>query len=160
MTDTSLSSKISFLVSSLNRQLEKEIQDRTLTMKLPIEQVRVLEALSGSNPAEGLAMSSIAQLLAIDASTLTKVVDRMISGNLVYRAADPRDRRRVRVLLTQKGSVLFAELRPLLESQERELQNSVQGLLSDTRSTDLVEVLQHLCNRPALPEPEKHIKDA
>lgn len=144
MSEISLSSKLSFLVASLNKQLEKQIEERLGAVRLPAEQIRVLEALASKKANEGLNMSELAQLIAVDASTLTKVIDRMISDSLVYRASDPNDRRRVKVLLAQNGNALYTKLRPLLESQEKELQKTVKGLASDEDLGDLKHMLELL----------------
>lgn len=147
---SSLQSKIGYLVASLSHQLKKEIEESLKHLNLPVEQVRVLEALSGRDAREGLSMSDLSRLVFVDASTLTKLVDRMISDSLVYRVSDPNDRRRVKVLVTPKGMELFKQLKPVLEEQEAGLIDSIAAV-TDTPKEGIVSLLEHLCNRDAPP---------
>lgn len=152
MADISLSSKLGFLVASLNKQLEKQIEERLGTTKLPIEQIRVLEFLAGKDAAGGLSMTQLARLIVIDASTLTKVIDRMVSDSLVYRAADPSDRRKVKVLIAENGVALYKKLRPLLRSQEKELEKTVKDLTKEEDIGNLNDILEALYDHSARPQ--------
>ncbi|MEQ5828901.1 MarR family transcriptional regulator [Sulfitobacter sp. NFXS29] len=146
-----IKTKISLLVASLNRQLEKEVEEKLRHMNLPIEQVRVLDALTGSADKTGMTMSELAQYAVVDASTFTKVIDRMVSDNLVYRAADSNDRRKIRILLTGRGAAVFSELRPLIDKQEVELRQIISEVSGDDALTDLVvAVLEQLGDRPQI----------
>ncbi|ESA34716.1 family transcriptional regulator [Leptolyngbya sp. Heron Island J] len=62
---------------------------------------------------DGLSTSGIADKLKQLGATLTGVVDRMESRNLVYRERDPRDRRIVRIWLTDEGKQLMKTLPPI-----------------------------------------------
>lgn len=62
---------------------------------------------------DGLSTSGIADKLKQLGATLTGVVDRMESRKLVYRERDPRDRRVVRIWLTEEGKKLMHVLPPL-----------------------------------------------
>jgi DNA-binding MarR family transcriptional regulator len=66
-----------------------------------VEEWRVLSLLADGN---GHAMTEIAEYVALPAPSLTKLVDRLVSQNLVLRRADEVDRRRVLVFATQRGS--------------------------------------------------------
>ena len=65
-----------------------------------IEEWRVLSLLADGN---GHAMTEIAEYALLPAPSLTKLVDRMVSQNLVIRRADDVDRRRVLVLISDRG---------------------------------------------------------
>ena len=54
-------------------------------------------------------------------STLTRVVDRLASLGLVYREADPVDRRRVRVTLSVRGRAAHERLAPAVAEAERDM---------------------------------------
>ena len=151
MSGESLQTTIGFLVANLNRQLERELEENLRPLKLPVDQLRVLQTLASDDATDGLSMSEIARRILIDASTLTKVIDRMISDSLVYRAADPADRRRVRVLLTQKGAALLKTLRPMLDRQEAELRRTFDDLMDDQTPRNFAELLEHFCKRSAPP---------
>ncbi|PZG28224.1 MarR family transcriptional regulator, partial [Spongiactinospora gelatinilytica] len=65
-----------------------------------VEEWRVMSLLADG---EGHPMSEIADHALLAPPTLTKIVDRMVSDNLVYRRADETDRRRVLVFLSERG---------------------------------------------------------
>ncbi len=139
--------KLSYLVASLNRQLEKEVEEKLRHLRLPIEQVRVLEALSQGSSPGGLTMSELANFAVVDASTFTKVIDRMVSENLVYRAPDPTDRRKVRVIATPDGLSVYEGLKPLLERQEESLQAAIANFSGEKDSDRFTALLKDLCSR-------------
>jgi DNA-binding MarR family transcriptional regulator len=78
------------------------------------------------------------------APTLTKLVDRLASLNLVYRRADPEDRRRVRVYLTPRGHDRYRRLSRHVAASEAQL------LAADGDGATLTELLTRL--RGALDE--------
>lgn len=147
MQDTSTPSSVAILIASLNRQLQKEMEQRLHPLKIPMEQIRVIEVLAAPSNAGGVEMTALARLAVIDPSTLTKVIDRMISEGLVYRAADPNDRRRVRVLLTQEGAAMFEQMRPYRDRQEAELQSILEQAREDGDADNLTVILERLCQR-------------
>jgi DNA-binding MarR family transcriptional regulator len=65
-----------------------------------VEEWRVLSFLSDD---AGHTMTEIAEFALLQAPTLTKVVDRMVSANLVLRRPDEVDRRRVLVFPSDRG---------------------------------------------------------
>ncbi|MBI2957311.1 MAG: MarR family transcriptional regulator [Chloroflexi bacterium] len=52
---------------------------------------------------DGINFSDLANRVAIDVSTLTGIIDRMEKVGFVERRPDPKDRRAVRLFLTEKG---------------------------------------------------------
>ena len=77
-----------------------------------LEEWRVLSLLADG---EGHAMSEIAEFLLMPPPSTTKLIDRLVSTNLVYRRVDPADRRRVLVFLAARGRAAHRRLRPAVE---------------------------------------------
>jgi len=117
--------QLAYLVASLNRQLEDELEERLQPGGVPIEQFRVLDVLDAR---ERLPMGELATLSLIEPPTLTKIVDRMVSEALVYRAPDPDDRRRVLILAAPAGKALYKRLKGVSSAQEKRI---VSHLSSD-----------------------------
>ena len=65
-----------------------------------LAQLRLLYRLDAD---PGVTAGTLADLLGVRASTVTGIVDRLVSQNLVERQADPDDRRLVRSRLTPSG---------------------------------------------------------
>jgi len=83
-----------------------------------VEQWRVLALLADGT---GRPMTELAEFALLLAPTATKLVDRMVSASLVYRRADPADRRRVLVYLAERGQDLHARLTGRVARLEEEL---------------------------------------
>ena len=83
---------------------------------------------------DGLSTSGIADKLKQLGATLTGVVDRMESRNLVYRERDPDDRRVVRIWLTDEGKQLMQTLPPIgaatIERATTDISKKEQEILS------------------------------
>lgn len=53
--------------------------------------------------AEGTPATKIAPLMGLEARSLTRLLNTLEEEGLVYREADPADKRRVRIVLTREG---------------------------------------------------------
>lgn len=116
--------QLAYMIASINRQLENELEERLRPGGVPIEQFRILEALDAN---EKLAMGEIASISLIDPPTLTKIMDKMVSEGWVYRAPDPNDRRRVLILLAPAGKALYKRLRGISTAQEQRIVDQLQS---------------------------------
>ncbi len=139
MAQPRMKDQLAYMIASLNRQLESELEDRLRPGGVPIEQYRILEVLDASEPA---AMGEIAQQSLIEAPTLTKIVDRMVAEGLVYRAPDPHDRRRVLILATPAGKALFKRLRGVSTAQEQRIVDLLEGEKAAALRSLLKELIQ------------------
>ncbi len=94
-------------------------------------------------------MAEIADAAGLPPSSATKLVDRMVSANLVYRRSDPADRRRVLVALTARGEVAHRWLQEIVNQERTEL-------LTLTGVDDLEELsrlLSRLLHQLGIPQP-------
>lgn len=64
---------------------------------------------------DGYPMTQLADAALLPAPSLTRLIDRLVEDNLVYRLADEHDRRRVLVYATGRGHTLQRRLAGLLE---------------------------------------------
>ncbi|MDF3853763.1 MarR family winged helix-turn-helix transcriptional regulator [Paracoccus sp. P2] len=86
---------------------------------------------------DGISQTELAARLALDGSTLVRLLDLLEGRGLVERRPDPADRRARRILLTAAGRDEVARLRRLLDRIEAEL-------LADLDDAALDEMLRHL----------------
>src|SRR3954454_20610850 len=77
-----------------------------------LEEWRVLSPLADG---EGSAMSEMAEFMLMPPPSTTKLIDRLVATNLVYRRVHPADRRRVLVFLAARGRAAHRRLRPVVE---------------------------------------------
>ena len=137
MSATPMKDQLAYMIASVNRQLEAELEDGLRPGGVPIEQYRVLEVLAASEPC---AMGEIASQSLIEPPTLTKIVDKMVADGLVYRAPDSNDRRRVLILTAPDGKTLYKRLRIVSRAQEQRLTE----LLETERAAELRNLLREL----------------
>lgn len=122
MSDSRMKEQLGYIIASVNRELEEELEERLRPAGVPIEQLRVLEVLHN---ADGRSMGEAAAAALVDAPTLTKIIDRMVSDNLVFRGPDPGDRRRVLIFLAAGGKALYKRLRSVTVAQEKRLSRNL-----------------------------------
>ena len=94
-----------------------------------------------SNP--GVSLSSVAEALRFDRSTLVQIIDRLENRKLVIREVSIHDRRSHALKLTDQGSKLLAALKALALEQENEM---TRGLEDGERET-LIRLLERI-HRP------------
>ena len=96
MAERSLNEHLSHLLAQANRHLSRQLTAEGVSL----DQWRLMKVLSESG---GLPMGKLAEELALNLPTLTKLVDRMVQEALVYRVPDPNDRRKVRMGRPRRG---------------------------------------------------------
>ena len=114
---------------------------------LSMTQLRVLFILRGEN---GLSAGGLAERLSVTASTLTRIMDRLVRNELVRREVDGDDRRLVRHYLTQAGLRSVEEM----ERTGRARMNQVFGRLSRDQLERLVQALRDLTDAAEAVEAE------
>jgi DNA-binding MarR family transcriptional regulator len=88
---------------------------------LSAAQFNVLNLLAGAGEGEGLSQRQLADLLVVDRSNVTGLIDRMETAGWVRRADDPADRRVYRVRLTAAGRKLREKVAPLYDDVVRQV---------------------------------------
>jgi MarR family transcriptional regulator, transcriptional regulator for hemolysin len=105
MLPRSLNREFAFLLNDVARMLRTYADQRAAQFGVTRAQWVVLVRLDRF---EGLKQSELAEMLDLQAITLTRLLDRLCAGGLIERRPDPNDRRANRLYLT-------AAARPLLE---------------------------------------------
>lgn len=113
---------LGYLIASLNKRLKDDLEARLRPAGVGLEQLRVLEALQMD---DGQSMGELAAKALVEPTTLTNIVDRMVSDGLVHRTLDPSDRRRVLIVMEPAGRMLFRRLARINSLQEQRLSRKV-----------------------------------
>ena len=126
-------------VARLLTQVERALT-RHLARALELEASTVDEwrALTLLTDGRSRPMSELAEFAMVPAPSLTRLVDRMVSDNLVYRKVDTRDRRRVLVRIAPRGEALHRRL------LERLAQDDPLATLDDIQRAQLASILDAL----------------
>jgi DNA-binding MarR family transcriptional regulator len=106
------------------------------------EQYNVLRILRGQkgNPAN---MSVIQERMLAKTSNTTRLVDKLLLKNYVTREVCPNNRRKIEVLITQKGLDILSELDPKVRAH----QDSFSQNLSKEEIIQLNELLEKYRNK-------------
>lgn len=102
------------LLTLVKRRVVARLAPALAAAGCTVEEWRVLSLLADGG---GHAMTEIAEHALLPAPTLTKLVDRMVSANRVYRRVDDTDRRRVLVFLSARGRDLYRKLSQVVEDE-------------------------------------------
>ena len=90
----------------------KKLQEDLEKLDLTPPQFYVLATIGYAG---GLAFSEIGQKMMVTVSNLTGIVDRLEKKDVVARERDSRDRRVIRVTLTDKGLKIYKNTIPIFE---------------------------------------------
>lgn len=138
----------------LLRQAERRVSARLgaiLTARgSSLDQWHVLSYLSDGS---GHAMSEIGAVLVVPAPSMSKLIDGMVSRNLVYRRVDAADRRRVLVFLAARGRRLHDDLSAAVAQHEAELEDLLGKAGVDALSAHLVALVERWDGPVAGPTP-------
>src|ERR1700704_2580867 len=86
MTHSQSDRDFSHLLTRLERRVAETLRAVLVPEGCGIEEWRVLDLLACSG---GCTMSEVAEHAFLQAPTLTKLVDRLVANNIVYRRGDP-----------------------------------------------------------------------
>lgn len=84
------------------------------------QQYNVLRILRGHYP-NPIRVNSIAERMLDKTSNASRLVDKLLSKELLVRTSCPSDRRAVDVVITQKGLDLLKDLDPIVEAWEKNM---------------------------------------
>jgi DNA-binding MarR family transcriptional regulator len=109
---------VAYLMSQADRRLGGWLAAKLAVQGCSVPQWRVLRCLADG---QGHPMSEIAEFAMLPGPTLTKLLDRMVAANLVYRRADDHDRRRVLAYLSERGMSLYRQLAGVVDEGQAAL---------------------------------------
>ena len=87
-------------------------------------------------------MNELSDSVGVDNSTMTRMIDHLVDKGLVYRKADIKDRRLVRVGLTLSGKKLHRELKKALHTFYRDSLDEIR----ETERLMIIKSLERLSN--------------
>lgn len=109
---------ICFNLGKVMRRVYSYYQSRLAPYGLTPSQYFVFAALWCE---DGVTLGDLGEKVALDASTLTGIIDRMEREGFVQRRPDPEDRRAIRVFLTDKAREVGGQVEPIATELDAEL---------------------------------------
>lgn len=141
MKDTGLENLYIFLAEKMVKNYKQGSQNILNELKtgITIDQWVVLKYIGENN---GSNQVDIAKDSAKDAPTTTRIIDQLVRKKLVQRKADATDRRKFKVMITDKGSQLIKKVVPGILKHRR---NTVKGIKSSELNA-LIKSLKKMLN--------------
>jgi MarR family transcriptional regulator, organic hydroperoxide resistance regulator len=137
-TPLDLSEHLPYLINRVGSALVARFSaDALARARLSIASWRVLAVLSNNG---GLRQTDLAEMTSIDASTLSRLITRLVRDGLVKRTRSKSDSREVAVALTRKAKTLMTKLVPIAVG----LQNSATQKLAKQDLATLKRVLRKM----------------
>ena len=127
-------------VHGLARKLNQWYARQLADLDLSAGEWAVLSILARSNEDEALTPSQLAEATSVAPSSMTHRLDRMAQRDLVARAADPDNRTRVLITLTDEG---WATFKAAVRESDM-VESDVLGPLSRGQREDLASLLEVL----------------
>lgn len=128
---------LAILIKRAERRVQARLESLLDSSELSVEQWRVLEILGDG---EGRAMTELAGEALLNLPALSKMVDRMVSRSLIFRAPDAADRRKVLVFASDRGLALYRQLKPEVDACHAD----IDAALGAQRAGELKQLLAHL----------------
>jgi len=127
-------------VHGLARKLNQWYSRQLADLDLSAGEWAVLSRLARSDENEALTPTQLAEATSVAPSSMTHRLDRMAQRDLIARTADPNNRTRVLITLTDEGWATFKEA--VRESDM--VESDVLGPLSRKQREDLASLLEVL----------------
>ncbi|MGI5921293.1 MAG: MarR family winged helix-turn-helix transcriptional regulator [Syntrophomonadaceae bacterium] len=129
-----------FILTKAQQSVHQIFKAELAPFKVTPGQYAVLKCLWDEN---GQTARQLAERLFLDGSTVSGLLDRLEQKGLIEKQMDPRDRRALKVLLTQKGSDLEQPLSQAIEAANQkalkelseEQSQTLKGLLHQLNKT-------------------------
>ena len=102
-----------------NSWLEASTKNIVSKYKITIPQFNILRILKGSAPTP-LSPQDIKSVMIEKKTDLTRMLDRMLSKNLIDRSICPSNRRKMDITITQEGVSLLEEINPQIAAATEE----------------------------------------
>ncbi|MDT7659348.1 MAG: hypothetical protein QOF38_4063 [Pseudonocardiales bacterium] len=139
MNDSWRSRDLAHLLSTLERHVVERQRIALGVEGCGVEEWRVIDFLAEG----GHTMSEAAKYAGLASPALTKLVDRLVTNNIVYRRIDLEDRRKVRIFLTRRGKSMHRRLAEIVDRCQGEL-------LAETADGQLIEELLQRLGTPTV----------
>lgn len=130
------------LLSIVERAVTQRLDDALKAHGSGVDQWRILSLLVERG---GCPMNVVADHALLLAPKLSKLVDRMVSANLVLRRSDDEDRRRVLIVASSRGREALARW----DDVSAEVQQDLRKILGP--DADLLDDLLHRLSRGLAP---------
>jgi len=133
---------IHHLMYAFRQMLSEQCAESGYT--ITADELAVLMITAQGQGEAGLKQTDIASTLARDKAVITRRINSLLKQGLVVRTADSKDRRAVRVCLSEAGAAAVAHLRPQLEQVFRRIYHDIDQQEFDIARDVLMRILHNV----------------
>lgn len=133
---------LAYLLARASHQVSREFHRELKPYGLTVIEWRVLATLEGS---DGCSLGEVAEAVLFKQPTITKLIDRMERDGWVRRLPGTGDRRRIRIVMTDRGHRVVGEL--LAKAKQHEA--VCLGSYTPAEIENLKRILRDLLRRSA-----------
>ncbi len=130
-----------FLINKLAHIMQVELERRLNEYGVTTSQWAILALLWRK---EGLSHLEIQKALRLEKATVTGLIQRMSRSKLIYREADPSDKRVHRVFLTEKGKSLENLLIPHAQAVNQQMLGGFTNEQTETFIKCIVSAIKNM----------------
>jgi DNA-binding MarR family transcriptional regulator len=120
--------RLRYLLRVFLRFSEDAARDEGLTP----QQHQLLLAVRGFSDGRAPTVGEVADMLQLQPHSVVELLDRAEDSGLIRRDADPSDRRRQLLSVTERGEERLARLAPLHQAELRRFRDEINLLLADS----------------------------
>lgn len=117
--------------------LEQAIKEVVSSYKLTLPQFNILRILKGASP-EPLSPQDIKAVMLHKKTDLTRMLDRLVSKDLICRNICPSNRRKMDIMITDEGIKLLDQVNPKLK---KVTEDQIALQISESEASRLNELL-------------------
>ena len=134
--------RLIFLLFTAQQKLKTYLKNVMLSenVKVTVAQSGILFLLKAKN---GQTMSELSQVLSLDNSTMTGLVDRLEKGGFVSRQSNPEDRRALLLYITESGLREVERAKAVI----RRVNEEIKAGFTKEEIASFTRVLQHFNGR-------------
>ena len=137
ITITEFADKINDVVPVMIKEFSRRNVAELYKGKITLPQFLILGFLHNNGDSK---MCGIAKFMSVTTAAMTGMVDRLEKYGYVKRGHDPKDRRIIKIILTQKGMDLIKKI----NDERRRMIIDVFGRVSETDRADYLRVLMRI----------------
>lgn len=137
----SLNDCIGFITNTASKKLSDDFNRRLLEYKITRVNFIAIYYI-GEN--EDISQRELSEKMDVNDSSIARLIDRMEKEELVERKRDLKDRRTIRIRLTEKGSYVRKELIPVAEKFQNDVTSGISQEELDVFNSVLEKMVKNL----------------
>jgi len=131
--------QMSEAMSAIGREFIKRQTNELYKGKITLPQFLILDLLQKSGESK---MTDLARFLNVTTACMTGIVDRLVRDGYVIRENEPKDRRIIKIKLTDSGSNLARKI----NEQKLRMLIKIFGCISEKDRQDYLRILMQIKN--------------